>query len=86
MKQQTFDRLATMFLISVLAISIWAVCVYKNPLEASFKHDCYRLQDHAEQYKNFLYSHNNTSGFYVTQKEAQFCMDLGIEIKAPIKY
>ena len=66
-------------LISVLFI------VKGNPIDNEMKYYCYKLQDQAEDYQNFLFSKANPTGFYVTKDDMQMCLDLGIIIKAPVK-
>ncbi len=87
-KKQNKDGLNTFLSISFvtlllvgLLISIFLI----NPLEKEARYYCYKLQDQAEDYKNFLYSKNNTSGFYITKQDKQMCIDLEIEIDAPVK-
>jgi hypothetical protein len=50
------------------------------------KQYCYKLQDQAEQYKNYLYSHENQQGFFITQSDKDMCENIyNIEINAPVK-
>lgn len=83
-KKNKHTFLSILFVLILLG-GLLAVIFLTNPLEKEAKYYCYKLQDQAEDYKNFLYSKNNIGGFYVTQKDMQMCIDLGIEIKAPIK-
>jgi len=53
-------------------------------LDAQEKVECYRLQEQAEQYKNFLYPENEF-GFYITELEKQMCDHHNITINANIK-
>lgn len=46
--------------------------------------ECYRLQEQANQYKNFLYPENEF-GFYITELEKQMCDHHNITINANIK-
>ena len=47
---------------------------------------CYKLQNYAEEYKNFLYSPIiNEGGFYITQNEKEMCEHHGIEVDAPVR-
>jgi hypothetical protein len=46
---------------------------------------CYKLQNYAEEYKNFLYSPTNIGGFYITSLEKQMCDYHGIVIDAPVR-
>jgi len=50
------------------------------------KQYCYKLQAQAEQYKNYLYSHENQQGFFITQSDKDMCENIyNIQINAPIK-
>ncbi len=47
---------------------------------------CYKLQNYAEEYKNFLYSPIiNEGGFYITELEKQMCEHHGIVVDAPVR-
>ena len=46
---------------------------------------CYKLQSYAEEYENFLYSLENSGGFYITQNEKEMCDYHGIVIDAPVR-
>jgi hypothetical protein len=35
------------------------------------KQYCYKLQAQAKQYKNYLYSHENQQGFFITQSDKE---------------
>ena len=74
----------SMFLLAI-GIPLGLYLTDTDPFEEFDKVECYKLQKQAEDYKNFLYSHNNPGGFYVTTQDKQMCNDLGIEINAPIK-
>lgn len=74
-----------MFLLAI-GIPLGLYITDTDPFEGFDKVECYKLQKQAEDYKNFLYSHNNPGGFYVTTQDKQMCLDLGIEIDAPVKY
>jgi len=74
----------SMFLLAI-GIPVGLFLTDTDPFEEFDKVECYKLQKQAEDYKNFLYSHNNPGGFYVTTQDKQMCNDLGIEINAPIK-
>jgi hypothetical protein len=54
-------------------------------LDDQEKVECYRLQEQANQYKNFLYSPTNQGGFYITSLEKQMCDYHGIVIDAPVR-
>ena len=71
--------------VTLLLGGLLAIIFLINPFEKEAKYYCYKLQDQAEDYKNFLYSKNNTGGFYVTQEDMQMCTDIGIIINAPTK-
>ncbi len=47
--------------------------------------ECYKLQSYAEEYKNFLYSLENSGGFYITAIEKEMCEHHGIAVDAPIR-
>jgi len=74
----------SMFLLAI-GIPLGLYLTDTDPFEKFNKVECYKLQKQANDYKNFLYSHNNPGGFYVTTQDKQMCNDLGIEINAPIK-
>ena len=74
----------SMFLLGI-GIPVGLFLTDTDPFEKFNKVECYKLQKQANEYKNFLYSHNNPGGFYVTTQDKQMCNDLGIEINAPIK-
>lgn len=76
--------IVSMFLLGI-GIPVGLFLTDTDPFEEFDKVECYKLQKQAEDYKNFLYSHNNPGGFYVTTQDKQMCNDLGIEINAPIK-
>ena len=74
----------SMFLLAI-GIPLGFYLTDTDPFEEFDKVECYKLQKQAEDYKNFLYSHNNPGGFYVTTQDKQMCDRYKITIKAPIK-
>lgn len=84
MNKKTITETAITSVILITLFAVLLICGDKA-LDALEQVECYRLQKQAEDYKNFLYSHNNPGGFYVTKQDKQMCLDLGIEIKAPVK-
>lgn len=83
-KKNKHTFLSILFVLILLG-GLLAVIFLTNPFEKEAKYYCYKLQDQAEDYKNFLYSKNNKGGFYITKQDKQMCIDFGIEINAPIK-
>lgn len=71
---------------SVILITLFAVFLIglDKALDAQEKVECYRLQEQANQYKNFLYPENEF-GFYITELEKQMCDHHNITINANIK-
>ena len=82
--EKFYTFLSILFIIALIGGMV-AMVIFIKPLEKFDKQYCYQVQRQAEDYKNFLYNHNNPGGFYVTEKDKQICLDLGIEIKAPVK-
>lgn len=82
-KEKIIGTMGTAIAVVVL-FAVLLICGDKA-LDALEQVECYKLQANAERYENFLYSHNNPGGFYVTKQDKQMCLDLGIEIKAPVK-
>ena len=72
---------------SVILITLFAVFLIglDKALDAQEKVECYRLQEQANQYKNFLYSPTNQGGFYITSLEKEMCDYHGIVIDAPVR-
>lgn len=74
----------SMFLLAI-GIPVGLYITDTDPFEGFDKVECYKLQKQAEDYKNFLYSHNNPGGFYITTQDKQMCDRYKITINAPVK-
>ena len=73
----------TIAVIAMLAIVIMGL---DKALDSYEIVQCYKLQNYAEEYKNFLYSPIiNEGGFYITSLEKQMCDYHGIVIDAPVR-
>jgi hypothetical protein len=72
---------------SVILITLFAVFLIglDKALDAQEQVECYKLQANAEKYKNFLYSLENSGGFYITTIEKEMCEHHGIAVDAPVR-
>jgi len=72
---------------SVILITLFAVFLIgiDKALDGYEIVECYKLQNNAEKYKNFLYSLENSGGFYITTIEKEMCEHHGIAVDAPIR-
>ena len=83
--EDRFNTFLSVFFVT-LALGILFYLIFTiDPIAQQDKITCNKLQKQAEDYKNFLYSHNNPGGFYVTTQDKQMCDRYKITIKAPIK-
>ena len=82
--EKFYTFLSALFIIALIGGMV-AMVLFIKPLEKFDKQYCYQIQKQAEYYKNFTYSEDNLGGFYITKADKQMCLDLGIEIKAPVK-
>ncbi len=83
--EEKFNTFLSAFFVIALFGGMFSMIIFLKPMEKFDKQYCYQVQKQADDYRNFLYSHNNPNGFYVTTQDKQMCNDLGIEINAPIK-
>ena len=83
--EEKFNTFLSVFFVVALFASMALMVIFMKPIEKFDKQYCYQVQKQADDYRNFLYSHNNPGGFYVTEQDKQMCNDLGINIKAPVK-
>ncbi len=72
---------------SVILITLFAVFLIglDKALDAHEQVECYKLQNYAEEYKNFLYSPTNQGGFYITSLEKEMCDYHNIIVDAPVR-
>lgn len=87
-KGHSTTQVALEWAIAIVIIAIILITILflmDKALDASEQTQCYRLQQQADQYKNFLYSQENQGGFYITELEKQMCDHHGIVVEAPIR-
>jgi len=84
MNKKTITETAIMASVLIILFAVFLIGLDKA-LDAQEKVECYRLQEQANQYKNFLYSPTNQGGFYITSLEKQMCVYHGIVIDAPVR-
>ncbi len=87
-KGHSTTQVALEWAIAIVIIAIILITILflmDKALDASEQTQCYRLQQQADQYKNFLYSQENQGGFYITKADKEMCDRYKIEIKAPVK-
>jgi len=83
-KGHSITETAIMASVLIILFAVFLIGLDKA-LDAQEKVECYRLQEQANQYKNFLYSPTNQGGFYITSLEKQMCDYHGIVIDAPVR-
>lgn len=81
-KTITQTAITSVILITLFAVFLIGLGKAFNSYEEV---ECYKLQDNAEQYKNFLYSQENQGGFYITSLEKEMCDYHGIVVNAPVR-
>jgi 5'(3')-deoxyribonucleotidase len=85
MNKKTIAETMTMT-IAVIAMLAIVIIGLDKALDNYEIVQCYKLQNYAEEYKNFLYSPIiNEGGFYITQGEKQMCDYHGIVVNAPVR-
>lgn len=84
MNKKTITETAITLVILITLFAVFLIGLDKA-LDAQEKVECYRLQEQANQYKNFLYSPTNIGGFYITSLEKEMCDYHGIVIDAPVR-
>ena len=84
MNKKTITETAIMASVLIILFAVFLIGLDKA-LDAQEKVECYRLQEQANQYKNFLYSPTNQGGFYITSLEKEMCDYHGIVIDAPVR-
>lgn len=85
MNKKTIAETMTMT-IAVIAMLAIVIIGLDKALDNYEIVQCYKLQNYAEEYKNFLYSPIiNEGGFYITQGEKQMCEHHGIAVDAPVR-
>ena len=82
-KEKIIGTMGTAIAVVVL-FAVLLICGDKA-LDAQEKVECYRLQEQANQYKNFLYSPTNQGGFYITSLEKEMCDYHNIIVDAPVR-
>jgi len=83
-KGHSITETAIMASVLIILFAVFLIGLDKA-LDDQEKVECYRLQEQANQYKNFLYSPTNQGGFYITSLEKQMCDYHGIVIDAPVR-
>ena len=83
-KGHSITETAIMASVLIILFAVFLIAMDKA-LDAQEKVECYRLQEQANQYKNFLYSPTNQGGFYITSLEKEMCDYHGIVIDAPVR-
>jgi hypothetical protein len=83
-KGHSITETAIMASVLIILFAVFLIGLDKA-LDAQEKVECYRLQEQANQYKNFLYSPTNQGGFYITSLEKEMCDYHGIVIDAPVR-
>ena len=73
--------------IAIVTITMLAIVIlgFDKALDNYEIVECYKLQSYAEEYKNFLYSLENSGGFYITAIEKEMCEHHGIAVDAPVR-
>jgi len=73
--------------IAIVTITMLAIVIlgFDKALDNYEIVECYKLQSYAEEYKNFLYSLENSGGFYITAIEKEMCEHHGIVVDAPVR-
>ena len=83
-KGHSITETAIMASVLIILFAVFLIGLDKA-LDAQEKVECYRLQEQANQYKNFLYSPTNQGGFYITSLEKEMRDYHGIVIDAPVR-
>ena len=84
MKTKTIAETMTMT-IAVIAMLAIVIMGLDKSLDNWEIVECYKLQSYAKEYKNFLYSLENSGGFYITAIEKEMCEHHGIVVNAPVR-
>ena len=84
MNKKTIAETMTMT-IAVIAMLAIVIIGLDKALDNYEIVECYKLQSYAEEYKNFLYSLENSGGFYLTAIEKEMCEHHGIVVNAPVR-
>ena len=85
MNKKTIAETMTMT-IAVIAMLAIVIMGLDKALDNYEIVQCYKLQNYAEEYKNFLYSLIiNEGGFYITSLEKEMCDYHGIVVNAPVR-
>jgi hypothetical protein len=73
--------------IAIVTITMLAIVIlgFDKALDNYEIVECYKLQSYAEEYKNFLYSLENSGGFYLTAIEKEMCDYHNIIVDAPVR-
>ena len=72
--------------IAVITILVIVIMGMDKTLDNYEIVQCYKLQNYAEEYKNFLYSPIiNQGGFYITSFEKEMCDYHNIMVDAPVR-
>jgi len=83
-KGHSITETAIMASVLIILFAVFLIGLDKA-LDAQEKVECYRLQEQANQYKNFLYSPTNIGGFYITSLEKEMCDYHNIIVDAPVR-
>ena len=83
-KGHSITETAIMASVLIILFAVFLIGLDKA-LDAQEKVECYRLQEQANQYKNFLYSPTNQGGFYITSLEKEMCDYHNIIVDAPVR-
>jgi hypothetical protein len=84
MNKKTIAETMTMT-IAVIAMLAIVIMGLDKALDNYEIVQCYKLQSYAEEYKNFLYSLENSGGFYITTIEKEMCDYHNIIVDAPVR-